>query len=227
MIPGPGGGDGRDAGARGWTRELAGHPHGMENQLVPPRASPGHHRLQRRARQGPARAHAERRRCACCGVLEPACASCAASSADAVLGMGGYVCFPGGLMGALLGKPLLLVNADAGMLLSNRAGCRWPTRVAFGSTASRPTVEAAVGHRQPGARRDRQPARAGAFSPAAAARCAAGGGRQPGRAGAQRRPCRGAGADPPSRSARGHAPDRRRPRSAVRAAYAEAACRPS
>jgi UDP-N-acetylglucosamine--N-acetylmuramyl-(pentapeptide) pyrophosphoryl-undecaprenol N-acetylglucosamine transferase len=27
--------------------------------------------------------------------------------------MGGYVCFPGGLMASLLNKPLLLVNADA------------------------------------------------------------------------------------------------------------------
>ena len=42
-------------------------------------------------------------------------------SADAVLGMGGYVCFPGGLMASLLGKPLLLVNADASLLLSNKA----------------------------------------------------------------------------------------------------------
>ena len=41
--------------------------------------------------------------------------------ADAVLGMGGYVCFPGGMMAALLGKPLVLVNADATLLMSNRA----------------------------------------------------------------------------------------------------------
>jgi len=41
--------------------------------------------------------------------------------ADAVLGMGGYVCFPGGLMAAARGLPLVMVNADAAMLLSNRA----------------------------------------------------------------------------------------------------------
>ena len=40
--------------------------------------------------------------------------------ADAVLGMGGYVCFPGGLMASLRGKPLVLVNADAALLLSNK-----------------------------------------------------------------------------------------------------------
>jgi UDP-N-acetylglucosamine--N-acetylmuramyl-(pentapeptide) pyrophosphoryl-undecaprenol N-acetylglucosamine transferase len=52
--------------------------------------------------------------------------------ADAVLGMGGYVCFPGGLMGALLGRPLVLVNADASLLLSNRALLPVADRVAFG-----------------------------------------------------------------------------------------------
>jgi UDP-N-acetylglucosamine--N-acetylmuramyl-(pentapeptide) pyrophosphoryl-undecaprenol N-acetylglucosamine transferase len=52
--------------------------------------------------------------------------------ADAVLGMGGYVCFPGGLMASLLGKPLVLVNADASMLLSNRALLPVADRVAFG-----------------------------------------------------------------------------------------------
>jgi UDP-N-acetylglucosamine--N-acetylmuramyl-(pentapeptide) pyrophosphoryl-undecaprenol N-acetylglucosamine transferase len=51
---------------------------------------------------------------------------------DAVLGMGGYLCFPGGWMAWLHGKPLLLVNADATLLLSNRA-LRWAAgRVAFG-----------------------------------------------------------------------------------------------
>ena len=53
-------------------------------------------------------------------------------SADAVLGMGGYVCFPGGLMASLLGKPLMLVNADAGLLLSNKALLPVADRVAFG-----------------------------------------------------------------------------------------------
>jgi UDP-N-acetylglucosamine--N-acetylmuramyl-(pentapeptide) pyrophosphoryl-undecaprenol N-acetylglucosamine transferase len=51
---------------------------------------------------------------------------------DAVLGMGGYVCFPGGWMAWLRGKPLLLVNADASLLLSNRALRRAARRIAFG-----------------------------------------------------------------------------------------------
>jgi UDP-N-acetylglucosamine--N-acetylmuramyl-(pentapeptide) pyrophosphoryl-undecaprenol N-acetylglucosamine transferase len=52
--------------------------------------------------------------------------------ADVVLGMGGYVCFPCGLMAALLGKPLLLVNADASLLLSNKALLPVADRIAFG-----------------------------------------------------------------------------------------------
>jgi len=52
--------------------------------------------------------------------------------ADAVLGMGGYVCFPGGLMASLLNKPLMLVNADAALLLSNKSLLPVADRVAFG-----------------------------------------------------------------------------------------------
>jgi UDP-N-acetylglucosamine--N-acetylmuramyl-(pentapeptide) pyrophosphoryl-undecaprenol N-acetylglucosamine transferase len=52
--------------------------------------------------------------------------------ADAVLGMGGYVCFPGGMMASLLNKPLVLVNADAALLLSNKALLPVADRVAFG-----------------------------------------------------------------------------------------------
>ena len=52
--------------------------------------------------------------------------------ADVVLGMGGYVCFAGGLTAWLQGRPLLLVNADASLLLSNKA-LKWAARkIAFG-----------------------------------------------------------------------------------------------
>ena len=60
--------------------------------------------------------------------------------------MGGYVCFPGGLMAALLGKPLVLVNADASLLMSNRALLPVADRVAFGfdGAASAKTRQAVV-----------------------------------------------------------------------------------
>jgi UDP-N-acetylglucosamine--N-acetylmuramyl-(pentapeptide) pyrophosphoryl-undecaprenol N-acetylglucosamine transferase len=50
----------------------------------------------------------------------------------AVLGMGGYVCFPGGLMASLLSKPLMLVNADASLLMSNKSLLPVADKVAFG-----------------------------------------------------------------------------------------------
>ena len=77
-------------------------------------------------------AHADRRRAPAAAPSPPACASCAGARADAVLGMGGYVCFPGGLMASLLGKPLVLVNADASLLLSNKRAAAGGRRVAFG-----------------------------------------------------------------------------------------------
>lgn len=40
---------------------------------------------------------------------------------DVVLGMGGYVTVPGGVACALTGKPLVLMNADADLLMSNKA----------------------------------------------------------------------------------------------------------
>ncbi|WP_418318692.1 undecaprenyldiphospho-muramoylpentapeptide beta-N-acetylglucosaminyltransferase [Piscinibacter sakaiensis] len=63
-----------------------------------------------------------------------------------VLGMGGYVCFPGGLMASLLGKPLMLVNADAALLLSNKALLPVADRIAFGfdGDAARKTKLAVV-----------------------------------------------------------------------------------
>lgn len=66
--------------------------------------------------------------------------------ATAVLGMGGYVCFPGGLMAALLRKRLVLVNADASLLMSNRALLPFAERVAFGfdGEAARWTKDAIV-----------------------------------------------------------------------------------
>jgi UDP-N-acetylglucosamine--N-acetylmuramyl-(pentapeptide) pyrophosphoryl-undecaprenol N-acetylglucosamine transferase len=58
--------------------------------------------------------------------------------ADAVLGMGGYVCFPGGMMASLLGQPLFLVNADATLLLSNKLLLPLADGVAFGFEGALP-----------------------------------------------------------------------------------------
>ena len=52
-----------------------------------------------------------------------------------VLGMGGYVTVPGGMMARLRGVPVVLVNADAALLLSNRTLAPLARRVLFGFPA--------------------------------------------------------------------------------------------
>jgi UDP-N-acetylglucosamine--N-acetylmuramyl-(pentapeptide) pyrophosphoryl-undecaprenol N-acetylglucosamine transferase len=54
---------------------------------------------------------------------------------DLVLGMGGYVTVPGGMAAKLRGIPLVLVNADAALLLSNKALAPYANRVLFGFPA--------------------------------------------------------------------------------------------
>jgi UDP-N-acetylglucosamine--N-acetylmuramyl-(pentapeptide) pyrophosphoryl-undecaprenol N-acetylglucosamine transferase len=116
---------------RGWTVSWLGTTQGMENRLVPPsgiemdtiafsglRGKGVLHTLTGGLRLLGAFA-------ACLGILRK-------RAATAVLGMGGYVCFPGGLMASVLGKPLLLVNADAALLMSNRALRPVADRIAFG-----------------------------------------------------------------------------------------------
>ncbi|MDE2274833.1 MAG: undecaprenyldiphospho-muramoylpentapeptide beta-N-acetylglucosaminyltransferase [Burkholderiales bacterium] len=121
----------REMQGRGWSVSWLGTAHGMENRLVPQagialdtiafsglRGKGGLHALAGGLRLLAAFG-------ACLRVLRR-------RGADAVLGMGGYVCFPGGLMAALLRRPLLLVNADAALLLSNRWLLPVADRVAFG-----------------------------------------------------------------------------------------------
>ena len=121
----------REMQARGWTVSWLGTSHGMENKLVPPTQIPldtitfsglrgkgllhtltGGFRL--------LKAFGD-----CFGILRR-------RGTSAVLGMGGYVCFPGGLMASLLNKPLMLVNADAALLMSNKSLLPVADRVAFG-----------------------------------------------------------------------------------------------
>jgi len=105
---------------RGWSVSWLGTQKGMENRLVPPTGIP----LDTIAFSGlRGKSLVET---AFGGVrLLKAFAECfqilKRRQADAVLGMGGYVCFPGGMMSAARGLPLVMVNADAALLLSNRA----------------------------------------------------------------------------------------------------------
>ena len=124
----------REMQRRGWSVSWLGTAQGMENRLVPPEAESGlaMDRIGFSGVRGKGLLHALtgglrllKAFWECLGILRR-------RGADAVLGMGGYVCFPGGLMASLLNKPLVLVNADAALLLSNKALLPVADRVAFG-----------------------------------------------------------------------------------------------
>jgi UDP-N-acetylglucosamine--N-acetylmuramyl-(pentapeptide) pyrophosphoryl-undecaprenol N-acetylglucosamine transferase len=116
---------------RGWSVSWLGTTHGIENKLVPPTGLLMDN-ISFSGLRGKGLLHSLtgglrllKAFWDCLGILRK-------RSANAVLGMGGYVCFPGGLMASLLNKPLMLVNADAGLLLSNKSLLPVADRVAFG-----------------------------------------------------------------------------------------------
>ena len=121
----------REMQARGWTVSWLGTTQGMENRLVPS-SGIALDRIGFNGLRGKGLLHTLTGGLRLLGAFWSCLRILRRRSADAVLGMGGYVCFPGGLMAALLGKPLVLVNADAALLLSNRALLPVADRVAFG-----------------------------------------------------------------------------------------------
>jgi UDP-N-acetylglucosamine--N-acetylmuramyl-(pentapeptide) pyrophosphoryl-undecaprenol N-acetylglucosamine transferase len=116
---------------RGWSVSWLGTTHGMENKLVPPTGL----RLDTIAfsgLRGKGLLHTLTGGLRLLKAFVDCFRILRARGANAVLGMGGYVCFPGGLMASLLNQPLMLVNADAGLLLSNKSLLPVADRVAFG-----------------------------------------------------------------------------------------------
>ncbi|HNU10222.1 MAG TPA: undecaprenyldiphospho-muramoylpentapeptide beta-N-acetylglucosaminyltransferase [Rubrivivax sp.] len=121
----------REMAARGWTLSWLGTTQGMENALVPKAGieldAIGFSGLRGKGLWGwfTGGLRLQKAFWECRRILRR-------RAADAVLGMGGYVCFPGGLMAAALGKPLVLVNSDAALLLSNKWLLPLAERIAFG-----------------------------------------------------------------------------------------------
>lgn len=121
----------REMQARGWTVSWLGTPAGMENTLVPAAGIPMD-RVAFAGLRGKGLLHTLTGALKLLKSFGESLAILRRRSADAVLGMGGYVCFPGGLIAGLLRKPLVLVNADAALLLSNKSLLPLADRVAFG-----------------------------------------------------------------------------------------------
>ncbi len=116
---------------RGWTVSWLGTSHGMENQLVP-KSGIALDTIGFSGLRGKGLLHTATGGLRLLKAFWDCISILRRRSADAVLGMGGYVCFPGGLMASLLNKPLMLVNADATLLLSNKSLLPVADRVAFG-----------------------------------------------------------------------------------------------
>ena len=121
----------REMQQRGWSVSWLGTTTGMENKLVPPSNIPLD-RIGFSGLRGKGLLHSLTGGLRLLKAFWDCLSILRRRGADAVLGMGGYVCFPGGMMASLLGKPLLLVNADAALLLSNKALLPVADRVAFG-----------------------------------------------------------------------------------------------
>jgi len=120
--------------ARGWEVSWMGTLHGMERDLVPRHGIPMDS-IDFAGLRGKGLKHTVR------GVFKMAggFASCfniiGRRKPSVVLGMGGYVTVPGGMMAKLRGVPLALVNADAALLLSNKTLAPVAQRVLFGFPA--------------------------------------------------------------------------------------------
>lgn len=129
--------------ARGWSVSWLGTRSGMETRLVPPTGIPMD-LLSFTGLRGKGLLHTATGGLRMLKAFWDALRVLRQRRADAVLGMGGYICFPGGLMASLLGKPLMLVNADAALLLSNKALLPVADRVAFGFDGGHEGVRRAV-----------------------------------------------------------------------------------
>ncbi len=120
--------------ARGWQVSWLGTAHGMEQELVPRHGI----ELDAIAFSG-LRGKGWRHSVDGAFKLVASFATCLrylrARRPDVVLGMGGYVTVPGGLMARLRKVPLVLVNADAALLLSNRTLAPLADKVCFGFPA--------------------------------------------------------------------------------------------
>ena len=135
----------REMQKRGWTVSWLGTAHGIENRLVPP-AGIALDTVAFSGVRGKGLRHSVAGVARLVGALWHCLRILRRTDARAVLGMGGYLCFPGGLVAWLLRRPLVLVNADAALLLSNKALLPFADRIAFGfdGAAARRTRAAVV-----------------------------------------------------------------------------------
>jgi len=114
--------------ARGWNVVWMGNPDAMEGRLVPPQGIP----------MAPVRFSGVRGKGPATLLKLPFTLARAAAQAlsalrrhrpDVVLGMGGYVALPGGLMARLRGTPLVVHEQNSVAGMTNRVLARWASKV--------------------------------------------------------------------------------------------------
>ena len=116
---------------RGWNVTWLGTTAGMENRLVPARGivldTVGFSGL-----RGKGLWYAMTGGVRMLNAMRQSLSILKARKPDVVLGMGGYVTVPAGLMASAVNIPLIIHNADAAMLLSNRILAPVADRISFG-----------------------------------------------------------------------------------------------
>lgn len=117
--------------ARGWQVSWLGTRHGMETDIVPGRGIE-FDAIDFAGLRGKGLKHAFTGILKMAAGLQRCRTILRARQPDVVLGMGGYVTVPGGMMAALAGKPLVLMNADAALLMSNKALLPVARKILFG-----------------------------------------------------------------------------------------------
>ncbi len=117
--------------ARGWTVSWIGTTHGMEGDLVAQRGI-AFDALAFAGMRGKGLLHFFGGGFQLLRAIGRSIAILMKRKPHAVFGTGGYVCVPVGLVSSLLRRPLVLLNADAALLMSNRLLARLTRRIAFG-----------------------------------------------------------------------------------------------
>ena len=117
--------------ARGWQISWLGTTHGMEADIVP-RNGVDFDAINFSGLRGKGWLHSAMGVVKLLNSFVQCFAIMRRRKPDVVLGMGGYVTVPGGLMAKLCGVPLALVNADAALLMSNKALLPFAKKILFG-----------------------------------------------------------------------------------------------
>ncbi len=123
--------------SRGWIVRWLGTRHGMENKLVPAQGITLD-TVAFSGMRGKGAMHTLKGFAQLLAAFFASVRLMASIKPTVVLGMGGYVTVPAGVAAVVTGRRLVLVNADARLLLSNKVLAPFAKRVLYGLPPARP-----------------------------------------------------------------------------------------